>query len=76
MSHIVIVGSANIDITHRGNRFPSPGETLPSDNSYISLGGKGLNQSIAASRLSNKKIVKFHWLLIKISNLNLPCKIT
>tara|TARA_Y100001960_G_scaffold307494_1_gene363838 strand:- start:1437 stop:2363 length:927 start_codon:yes stop_codon:yes gene_type:complete len=59
MSHIVIVGSANIDITHRGNRFPSPGETLPSDNSYISLGGKGLNQSIAASRLCNKKIVKF-----------------
>ena len=59
MKHIVIVGSANIDITHRGDRFPSSGETLSSDSSYISLGGKGLNQSISASRLSKEKIVKF-----------------
>ena len=59
MKHIVIVGSANIDITHRGDRFPGSGETLSSDSSYISLGGKGLNQSISASRLSKEKIVKF-----------------
>ena len=52
MNQIVIIGSANIDITHKGDRFPNPGETLFSGNSYISLGGKGLNQSVAASRLN------------------------
>ena len=59
MNQIVIIGSANIDITHRGERFPSRGETLFSDHSYISLGGKGLNQAVATSRLSKKKNVKF-----------------
>jgi len=59
MNQIVIIGSANIDITHRGERFPNPGETLSSENSYMSLGGKGLNQSVAASRLSKEKNVKF-----------------
>ncbi len=59
MNQIVIIGSANIDITHKGDRFPNPGETLFSGNSYISLGGKGLNQSVAASRLNKEKNVKF-----------------
>jgi ribokinase len=59
MNQIVIIGSANIDITHKGERFPNRGETLSSDNSYISLGGKGLNQSVAASRLNKEKNVKF-----------------
>ncbi len=59
MKDIVIIGSANIDITHSGERFPGSGETLFSNHSYISLGGKGLNQSVATSRLSKKRNVKF-----------------
>lgn len=51
MNRIVIVGSVNIDITSYLDKSPAPGETLFANEISISLGGKGANQSIAASRL-------------------------
>lgn len=51
MNRIIIVGSINIDITSYLDQSPKPGETLFADEISISLGGKGANQSIAASRL-------------------------
>ncbi len=50
-SRICVVGSANIDLTFRTSRFPSPGETLTGRALHQGLGGKGANQAVAAARL-------------------------
>ena len=57
MKKILVVGSSNVDITHIGKNFPDEGQTLTADNSYISLGGKGLNQAVAVKRLSNTEVL-------------------
>jgi len=57
MKKILVVGSSNVDITHIGKNFPDEGQTLAVDNSYISLGGKGLNQAVAVKRLSNAEVL-------------------
>ncbi|MBK0400267.1 ribokinase [Limibaculum sp. M0105] len=46
---IVNLGSINIDHVHRVPRFPAPGETLADLAYSAGLGGKGLNQSLAAA---------------------------
>jgi ribokinase len=48
---LVVVGSVNLDIVARVERFPVPGETLT--NAVVSrhAGGKGANQALAAQRL-------------------------
>lgn len=52
MGKIVVAGSINMDVVARTPRHPRPGETLfGSDLKYIP-GGKGSNQAVAASRLS------------------------
>ncbi|MGB1311830.1 MAG: PfkB family carbohydrate kinase, partial [Leucothrix sp.] len=40
-------GSINVDHIYRINQFIRPGETLPSNDYRMMLGGKGANQSIA-----------------------------
>ena len=47
---IVNYGSINFDRTYRVDRFPAMGETMQTRELFCGCGGKGLNQSIAASR--------------------------
>ncbi len=46
--HIVVVGSANIDLTTFTDRFPRPGETIFGREFHLGFGGKGANQAVAA----------------------------
>ncbi len=48
---IVVVGSVNLDIVARVERFPLPGETLTGATLSHFPGGKGANQAMAARRL-------------------------
>jgi ribokinase len=50
MGRVVVVGSMNIDHVARVERLPGPGETVVGEAYLRSLGGKGLNQAIAAAR--------------------------
>lgn len=47
--HIVVVGSANIDLTTLTDAFPRPGETIFGSGFHLGFGGKGANQAVAAS---------------------------
>lgn len=46
--HIVVVGSANIDLTTFTDEFPRPGETIFGRDFHLGFGGKGANQAAAA----------------------------
>ena len=48
---IVVVGSLNVDLVVRAPRRPARGETLSGESFGMFVGGKGLNQAIAAARL-------------------------
>ena len=48
---ILVVGSMNMDLVVRSERFPRPGETLIGRSFEEIPGGKGANQAIAAARL-------------------------
>ena len=48
---IIIVGSANTDMVIKADKFPLPGETILGGKFFMFPGGKGANQSVAASRL-------------------------
>jgi ribokinase len=48
--HIVVVGSANIDLTTFTDEFPRPGETIFGREFHLGFGGKGANQAAAARR--------------------------
>lgn len=45
---IVVVGSANVDLTSFTNRFPRAGETVFGEYFDLGFGGKGANQAVAA----------------------------
>jgi len=45
---IVVVGSANVDLTTFTDRFPRPGETIFAREFQLGFGGKGANQAVAA----------------------------
>ena len=47
-SRIVVVGSANVDLTTFSDRFPKAGETIFGDQFDLGWGGKGANQAVAA----------------------------
>jgi ribokinase len=49
-ARIVVVGSANTDLTVQTARLPTPGETVLAGTLYTSFGGKGANQAVAAKR--------------------------
>src|SRR5207248_1379887 len=51
MGIIVVLGSLMTDLVARAPRLPAPGESLIGDNFSIFVGGKGINQAIAARRL-------------------------
>jgi len=48
--HIVVVGSANVDLTTFTDQFPRPGETIFGREFHLGFGGKGANQAAAARR--------------------------
>lgn len=48
---VVVVGSCNMDLVTRVPRLPQPGETLTGSSFGTYLGGKGLNQAVAARRM-------------------------
>lgn len=48
---IAIIGSANVDMAIKMERFPKPGETIIGGDFIMNLGGKGANQAVAAARL-------------------------
>jgi ribokinase len=48
---LTVVGSINVDLTLRVERFPRPGETVGGTDLYRAPGGKGANQAVAAARL-------------------------
>ena len=47
-SFIVVVGSANVDLTTFNDVFPRPGETIFGKTFDLGFGGKGANQAVAA----------------------------
>lgn len=47
---VIVLGSINIDMQLRVERFPLPGETIRGQSMQVGLGGKGGNQAVAASR--------------------------
>ncbi|WP_407427953.1 ribokinase [Arcticibacter sp.] len=49
--NIIVVGSINTDMVVMTERFPNPGETISAEKFFMSLGGKGANQAVAAARL-------------------------
>lgn len=54
MSKIVVFGSINTDLVINTNKMPKNGETIYGGKFFISQGGKGANQAIAASMLGGK----------------------
>jgi ribokinase len=54
-ARVVVVGSANVDLTTFTDRFPRPGETLFGERFDLGFGGKGANQAVAAA-LSGAKV--------------------
>jgi len=48
---IAVIGSINMDYTSRVERLPAMGETIMASSFYVSPGGKGANQAVAARRL-------------------------
>ena len=45
---IVVIGSANVDLTTFVDRFPRAGETIFAERFDLGFGGKGANQAVAA----------------------------
>jgi len=45
---VVVVGSANVDLTTFTDRIPRPGETIFGREFHLGFGGKGANQAVAA----------------------------
>jgi ribokinase len=48
---ILVIGSSNTDMVIKTTKFPSPGETILGGDFFMSAGGKGANQAVAAKRL-------------------------
>ena len=48
------LGSINADHLYAVPHLPRPGETLSATNFFTGLGGKGINQSVAAARAGSK----------------------
>ncbi|MCR5079167.1 MAG: ribokinase [Bacilli bacterium] len=54
MREVYVLGSLNMDLSIESDVFPNLGETMRGHNLTYNIGGKGLNQAIAASKLGAK----------------------
>lgn len=54
MKTLYVLGSLNMDLSVKADRYPNVGETLPGYEFHTCPGGKGLNQAIAAAKLGAK----------------------
>jgi ribokinase len=45
--YVLVIGSANVDVSVSTAVLPRPGETVMGHGSFITLGGKGANQAVA-----------------------------
>lgn len=52
--NVCVMGSFNVDIVAKIQRFPQKGETLKARDSILGPGGKGANQALAASKAGAK----------------------
>src|SRR5512142_221509 len=50
-SKVLVVGSANMDMVVRCDRFPHPGETIFGSAFATFPGGKGANQAVCCAKL-------------------------
>jgi ribokinase len=50
-ARVVVVGSVNRDYVCNVSELPRPGETVISGDFFLSSGGKGANQAVAAARM-------------------------
>ena len=48
-AHIVVAGSANVDLSIYTEQLPRPGETIFGRDFHLGFGGKGANQAVAAA---------------------------
>ena len=48
MNRVIVLGSANTDLTLRTQRLPRPGETVLGRELQTDFGGKGANQALAS----------------------------
>lgn len=54
---VIVLGSINVDLVVRGDRLPTPGETVLGGRFFQAAGGKGANQAVAAARLGLGSVV-------------------
>lgn len=48
---ILVIGSINMDLVYKVKKAPKAGQSLIAKDNFISPGGKGANQAVAASKL-------------------------
>ena len=51
---VVVIGSANMDMTVRCRHLPIPGQTILGDSFVTNPGGKGANQAVASAKCGAK----------------------
>lgn len=56
-SSVVVVGSTNTDMVIKASHLPQPGETILGGTFFMSAGGKGANQAVAAARLGGRVLL-------------------
>jgi|TARA_B110000196_G_C20726313_1_gene466533 ribokinase len=58
---IIVIGSVNADMVATAPTLPAAGETVMGTDFFVSAGGKGGNQAVAAARLgANVTMVRNH----------------
>lgn len=50
-SKVAVIGSINTDMVVKTSTLPVPGQTVIGDTFFMSAGGKGANQAVAAARM-------------------------
>ncbi|MEV1176545.1 ribokinase [Nonomuraea sp. NPDC049784] len=51
---MLVIGSVNVDLGLRIDRFPNAGQTIGATSMFEGSGGKGANQALAAARLDGR----------------------